>query len=199
MPVYPGALRVADNRELEPSLPEMPHSGSQIPPCFAAGGGLKSLPDSAGGFHEPDCDFMLIPCLHRGSRRCGAAKTAKPRAESKELKVTRAISAAPSNIAKAAKVVDMDDMGNETVLREGTNGYTCYPGHPGAVAGQPFCANEAAVQWEHDLAAHKPKPTNAEPGIEYMLQGEPIGAPEIPARPLAHLSKNPPLDDHVAS
>jgi hypothetical protein len=98
-------------------------------------------------------------------------KTAKPRAESKELKVARAISAAPSNIAKAAKVVDMDDMGNETVLREGTNGYTCYPGHPGAVAGQPFCANEAAVQWEHDLAAHKPKPTNAEPGIEYMLQG----------------------------
>lgn len=98
-------------------------------------------------------------------------KTVKPRTESSELRVARAISAAPSHIAKAAKVVDMNEKGNEIVLREGTNGFTCYPGHPGEVAGQPFCANEAALQWERDLAAHKPKPTNAEPGIEYMLQG----------------------------
>lgn len=98
-------------------------------------------------------------------------KTENPRAESKEVKVARAVSAAPANIAKTAKVVDFDDKGNEIVLREGTNGFTCYPGHPGAVGGQPYCANEAAVQWERDFAAHKPKPTNAEPGIEYMLLG----------------------------
>lgn len=98
-------------------------------------------------------------------------KTANPRVEPKAAKVARAVSAAPTNIAKAAKVVDFDDKRNEIVLRDGTNGFTCYPGHPGMVGGQPYCADEAAVQWERDFAAHKPKPANAKPGIEYMLRG----------------------------
>jgi len=98
-------------------------------------------------------------------------KMMNPSAEPNATKVTRAISAAPPNIAKGAKVVDVDDSGKEIVLREGTNGFTCYPGHPGVVGGQPYCANEPAVQWEQDLAAHKSKPTNTEPGIEYMLMG----------------------------
>lgn len=98
-------------------------------------------------------------------------KTVKPTAESKEAKVARAISAAPANIAKAAKVVDLDDKRNEIVLREGTNGFTCFPGHPGKVGETAYCANEAALQWERDFAAHKPKPMNTEPGIEYMLLG----------------------------
>jgi hypothetical protein len=101
----------------------------------------------------------------------GQQKTVKPATESKEAKIARAISAGPANVGKGAKVVDLDDQGNEMVLRDGTNGFTCYPGHPGDVGGQPYCANEAAVQWERDLAAHKPKPTNTEPGIEYMLHG----------------------------
>jgi hypothetical protein len=57
-------------------------------------------------------------------------KTLKPRTESKETKIARAISAGPVNIAKAAKVVDLDDKGNEMVLKDGTNGFTCYPGVP---------------------------------------------------------------------
>jgi hypothetical protein len=57
------------------------------------------------------------------------------------------------------------------VLREGTNGFTRNLGHPAVVGGQAYCANEAAMQWERDFAAHKPKPTNTEPGIEYMLLG----------------------------
>ena len=88
--------------------------------------------------------------------------------------MARALSAAPPNIAKAAKVVDLDDKGNEMVLREGTNRFTCYPGHPGVVGGQAYCANEAAMQWERDFAAHKRKPTNTEPGIEYICWGEQI-------------------------
>ena len=38
-------------------------------------------------------------------------------AESKETKIKRALSAAPSNVAREAKVVDMDEKGNMTVLR----------------------------------------------------------------------------------
>jgi len=113
---------------------------------------------------------LFLACLP-ATTVVAQTKTVNSTAESKATKVARAISAAPANIAKAAKVVDIDDKGNEISLREGSNGFTCYPGHPGEVGGQPYCADEAAVQWERDLAAHKPKPTNAEPGIEYMLLG----------------------------
>jgi hypothetical protein len=98
-------------------------------------------------------------------------KPAAPDTESKELKISRALSAAPASIAKGAKVVDRDAEGNETTLREGNNGFTCFPGHPGVIGDAALCANAPALQWEVDMAQHKPKPTNTEPGIEYMLAG----------------------------
>jgi hypothetical protein len=91
--------------------------------------------------------------------------------ESAQSRIARALSAAPAKVAKAAKVVERDDNGKDTVLREGTNGFTCFPGHPGVIGDAPFCANAAAMQWEDDMAQHKPRPTNTEPGIEYMLAG----------------------------
>src|SRR5215472_14494182 len=108
---------------------------------------------------------------------CGLAMAAtgqdnsKPRVETKAAKIARALSAAPPEVAKEAKVVEQGEKGNQTVLREGSNAFTCFVGHPGEVGGQPFCANAPALQWEDDLAQHKPKPTNSEPGIEYMLAG----------------------------
>jgi hypothetical protein len=93
------------------------------------------------------------------------------RSESKEVKIARALSAAPENVAMNAKVVDRDENGAEVVLREGTNGFTCFPGHPGVVGDATYCANEPALKWERDFLALKSKPTNTEPGIEYMLQG----------------------------
>lgn len=98
-------------------------------------------------------------------------KAESRRAESRATKIARALSAAPQNIAKAAKVVDQDENGNDTVLREGTNGFTCFPGHPGVIGDDPSCANAPALQWEKDKAEHKAKPTNTQPGIEYMLAG----------------------------
>ena len=46
-----------------------------------------------------------------------------------------------------------------------------FPGHPWLVDDIAYCANADAPQWEEDWHAHKPKPTNAQPGIEYMLAG----------------------------
>jgi hypothetical protein len=92
-------------------------------------------------------------------------------AESKQTKIARALSAAPASIAKGAKIVDRDENGKETVLREGGNGFTCFPGHLGIIGDGPFCANGPALQWEKDMAEHKAKPSNTEPGIEYMLAG----------------------------
>ncbi|HXW57459.1 MAG TPA: hypothetical protein VEJ67_17030 [Candidatus Cybelea sp.] len=92
-------------------------------------------------------------------------------AETKQEKIQRALSAAPPGIAKAAKVVDIDNQGKMTVLREGTNGFTCIPGHPGVVGDVAMCADGASMQWLNDLMSHKPKPTNREPGVIYMMAG----------------------------
>jgi hypothetical protein len=67
-------------------------------------------------------------------RGCFARRLACARAgETKQDKIERALSAAPPAVAKDAKVVDLDEQGKMTVLREGTNGFTCFPGHPGVV------------------------------------------------------------------
>jgi len=92
-------------------------------------------------------------------------------AETKEGKIKRALSAAPPDVAKAAKVMDVDDQGKMVVLREGNNGFTCFPGTPGRVGDVAMCADEASMQWNSDLAAHKPKPTNTQPGVIYMIVG----------------------------
>lgn len=97
--------------------------------------------------------------------------TAADKAESAQVKIARAVSAAPANIGKDATVMEMDEKGNTTVLRKGTNGFTCFAGHPGTVGDDPFCADQPSMQWIKDWMAHKPKPTNTQPGIIYMLAG----------------------------
>ena len=91
--------------------------------------------------------------------------------ESTETKIARALSAAPPDIAKAATVVERNPQGTMTVLRPGTNGFTCMPGDPTGVGMPAMCEDEASRQWSMDFAAHKPKPTNTVPGITYMLAG----------------------------
>ena len=92
-------------------------------------------------------------------------------AETAQDKIKRALSAGPPDIAKAAKVVDFDDQGKMTVLREGTNGFTCFPGHPNVVGDDAMCADAPSMQWLNDAMSHKPKPTNTQPGVTYMLAG----------------------------
>jgi hypothetical protein len=88
-----------------------------------------------------------------------------------QIKIARALSAAPPDVAKAATVAEMDAHGTMTVSRPGTNGFTCMPGEPKGVGQPAMCADEASMQWFKDFAEHKPKPTNTVPGITYMLAG----------------------------
>ena len=111
--------------------------------------------------------FVLLTSIAVSAQQ----KTAEAKPETNEAKIARALSAAPANVSKDARVVDRDENGAETVLREGTNGFTCFPGHPGVVGDVAYCANAAALRWESDFLAIKAKPTNTEPGIEYMLLG----------------------------
>jgi hypothetical protein len=91
--------------------------------------------------------------------------------EPADVQMARAIAAGPPNVASSARIVGVDAQGKRMVLREGSNGFTCQPGDPTVVGRPASCSNEAARQWSADMAAHKPKPSNAEPGIVYMLAG----------------------------
>jgi hypothetical protein len=93
------------------------------------------------------------------------------REETTEAKIAQAMAAGPAAIAKNARIAEADENGKVTILREGTNGWTCIPGHPGVIGHAAMCLDEAALQWGTDLMLHKPKPTNSRPGIVYMLTG----------------------------
>ena len=97
--------------------------------------------------------------------------SAKDSGETAQAKIARALSAGPPEVVKGARIVDTDAQGKMTVLREGSNGFTCMPGNPKVVGEPPMCADAASLQWFADFKAHKPKPTNTVPGITYMLAG----------------------------
>ena len=91
--------------------------------------------------------------------------------EPAEVQMARAIAAGPRHVTDSARIVGADAQGKRVVLREGSNGFTCQPGNPKVLGRPASCSNEAARQWSADMAAPKAKPTNAEPGIIYMLAG----------------------------
>jgi FlaG/FlaF family flagellin (archaellin) len=92
--------------------------------------------------------------------------------ESTQTKIARALSAAPRDVAREAKVAEVDSQGRIVkVLRERSNGFTCMPGDPKQVGRPAMCADKASMQWSSDFLQHKPKPTNTAPGIIYMLAG----------------------------
>jgi hypothetical protein len=85
--------------------------------------------------------------------------------DSKEMKIARAMEAAPDAIANNATIVDNDG----TVLRQGTNGWKCLPAS--AAGSHPMCNDEvwmrlmAAVGSKADFSTNKV-------GISYMLAGD---------------------------
>ena len=88
-----------------------------------------------------------------------------------EIKIKRAMLAGPSEITKDATVMDKDENGKMTVLRKGTNQWVCMPGNENVIGDPPMCADPMAMQWFMDAHSGKPKPTNAVPGLCYMLCG----------------------------
>jgi hypothetical protein len=89
--------------------------------------------------------------------------------ETVDEKIARAVSAAPSAISSKATVMDS----NGTVLRKGSNGWTCMPDTmPGDKA--PMCND--ALWAKLMMAVGKKAPFKADGiGISYMLQGD-VGA-----------------------
>jgi len=77
-------------------------------------------------------------------------------------KIKNALAAAPTAIAEGATVVDWD----QTVLREGSNGWVCLPdGGSG-----PMCLDGEWQSWAHAWIGHT-KPDVKKVGTAYMLHG----------------------------
>jgi len=89
--------------------------------------------------------------------------------ESAEAKIARAMSAAPPAISAGATIMDNDG----TVLREGSNGWTCLPNTmPDDHA--PICNDALWMKMMQALGNQAPFEADGI-GISYMLQGD-IGA-----------------------
>jgi hypothetical protein len=98
---------------------------------------------------------------------CVSVATAEE-AESNETKIARAMSAAPDSISAEATIMDVDG----TVLREGSNGWTCMPG-VGLLPGDkhPMCNDATWMAWMKAAGEGTPFTTDVV-GYSYMLQGD---------------------------
>ena len=94
--------------------------------------------------------------------------TLKAEEESAAAKIARSITAAPSDITDNAAIMDTDG----TMLRAGTNGWTCMPGI-GLIPGDqhPMCSDAVWMKWMKAAAEGKPFSTDVV-GVSYMLAGD---------------------------
>lgn len=89
--------------------------------------------------------------------------------------IDNAMSAAPLSIAQDATILDWatDTDGQPVVLREGTNGWTCFPDDPNTPMNNPACYDEVWMTWiAAAIAGDDPSLTVTVPGYSYMLQGD---------------------------
>jgi hypothetical protein len=84
--------------------------------------------------------------------------------------VASAESAAPASIAHNASIATMDGAGTMTMVRNGTNGWTCLPDSPATPGPDPMCVDANAMKWADAWIHHKTPPEGAT-GLMYMLEG----------------------------
>jgi hypothetical protein len=82
-------------------------------------------------------------------------------------KIISAESAAPESIARQATVMDVD----QTVLRAGTNGWTCLPDFPDTLGSDPMCLDAPWMEWFGAYMSNTP-PNISGIGFGYMLGGD---------------------------
>jgi len=107
----------------------------------------------------------------------GTAAGAAGEEESAETKIARAMSAAPDSISAKATIMDVDG----TILREGSNGWTCLPG-VGLIPGDkhPMCNDAVWMGWMKAAGEGVPFTTTVV-GVSYMMQGDAMVGNDNPA------------------
>ena len=91
--------------------------------------------------------------------------------KAEDPRVTRARLSGPEQVTKDATVAELKRDGSMTVLVKGTNEWVCVPGDENNIGDPPMCMNPMGMRWMMDAMQGKPKPTNAAPGMIYMLCG----------------------------
>ncbi|NNG15184.1 MAG: hypothetical protein HKM89_01800 [Gemmatimonadales bacterium] len=86
---------------------------------------------------------------------------------SPKAKIAEAVSAGPAELATNAAVVDWDG----TVLREGSNGWTCFPDVKDSPGTDPMCLDQQWMKWADAWVNKKDATGVTEIGIGYMLRG----------------------------
>jgi hypothetical protein len=106
---------------------------------------------------------------------CGLARSeavARHSDADTQAKIENAVSAAPSSLAAKATILDnaLDDAGKFVVLRDGSNGWFCFPDLPTSPGNDPQCLDQTWLDWNYAYLAGE-APTVTVPGLAYMLQG----------------------------
>ena len=82
-------------------------------------------------------------------------------------KIASAVSAAPPSISAKATVMDWD----QSILREGSNSWTCLPDDPGTPGNEPACMDQTWMKWAQGYLNKQP-PEVDRIGVTYMLAGD---------------------------
>ena len=106
-------------------------------------------------------EFASVIALTYAAVSPGFAQEAKP-----SERVARALSAGPPALAAAATV---KEWGTDSVLRPGTNGYTCFPGFPNGT--HPMCLDAHWLRFIQARLRGEPPPQVSTVAVGYWLQG----------------------------
>ena len=87
-------------------------------------------------------------------------------------KIENAMTAAPASVAAKATILDneLDANGKFVLLREGSNGWSCFPDAPATPSDDPQCLDQTWLDWLYAFMAGE-EPNVAVTGFAYMLQG----------------------------
>lgn len=98
-----------------------------------------------------------------------ALAAAQPSAD-RDAKIRDAMSAAPASISAEATILDWpaEDGGEPVLLRQGTNGWTCFPDFPGSEGNDPQCLDETFLKWAQAYIS-RATPQTDRIGIGYMI------------------------------
>jgi hypothetical protein len=117
---------------------------------------------------------LLVVGLAGYAPPAGAQAPAVPGPDSLEvpLKIDSAMSAAPLAIAGDATILDYPAEAGQpfVTLRQGTNGWTCYPDRPDTPGDDPQCLDATWQAWLQAFTSGN-VPNVTAPGFAYKLQG----------------------------
>jgi hypothetical protein len=111
----------------------------------------------------PSAFILLLP-----GALCAQAQPAAQTSEATAEFVKAAEAGAPERISAQATVARMEPSGKATIVRQGSNGFTCslFPDESHA----PVCGDQKGWQWFVAAMSNQPKPPAA-CGIAYMAKG----------------------------